>query len=110
VDNFEPVIVVLVWGFLIIVTLMVFVMSLLGKDLVIFERYQSTAPKHYRNLKKSCRFSGPLVAITSIVGMVLSPLVATDSEGSVPTAIFFFAFSAIYLWLSIRWYLWAGRA
>jgi hypothetical protein len=105
-------IVVLIVGSILLAALVlaVFVMSLLGKDLVIFDHYRTTAPKCYRNLKSVCRFNGFLVALMSVGGIIGAPFAAIDPEGGVLLAAGMVAVSGIFLWLSVRWFLWSLRA
>ena len=93
--------------FLAVVVVAVFVASLFGMDLECFDRDKTAAPKHYRNLKKVTRFNGPLTVIMSVGGLIAAPLVAFDPDGGILAALAVFAGSAMFLWLSIRWFLWS---
>jgi len=108
-STYEVVILYVGTGLLAAIVLAVFVMSLSGKDLAIFDRYKTTSPKTYRNLKSVCRFNGLLVAIMSAVGIIGAPSVAFDPEGGVFLASGVFVASGIFMWLSVRWFLWSLR-
>lgn len=85
----------------------VFVASLFGKDTECFERYRIARPKYYRNLKGVCRFNGPLTAIMSVGGIIAAPFVAFDRDGGVLPAAAVLVGSAMFLWLSVRWFFWS---
>ena len=110
VNTYEIVIVVVAAVFLTVIVVSVFIASLFGQDLVIFDRYKTAAPKYYRNLKWICRINGPVVALMCVGGIPATPFVAFDPEGGVLLAIATLAGSAMFLWLSVRWFIWSLRA
>ncbi len=109
-DVFESVIAVLGGAFLAIVVLTVFVMSLFGKDLLIFDCCKTAAPEVYRNLRSVCRFNCPLVALMCIGGLAATPFIAVAPDGGVLLAISTLVVSMMFLWLSVRWFIWSLRA
>ena len=109
-NHLEPILVAACWTLIVLGTLAVFGMALFGKDLEVFERLRQTAPRQFNNMKKSCRISGPLVAVMAAIFLVAIPFWTLAGEIGLLQAAGCFAFSAIYLWLSIHWFRWAGRA
>ncbi len=109
-NHLEPILVAVCWALIVLGTLVVFGMSLFGKDLEVFEQLRVTAPKRFENLKKSCRLSGPMVIVMAAFLLVAIPFWTLAGEIGLLQAAGCFAFSAIYLWLSIHWFRWAGRA
>jgi len=93
-----------------VVVLVVFTVSLRGKDLVTFDAYKTTAPKAYRNLKSVCRVNGAMVALMCLGGMIATPFVTFHPDGGVLLAKGIFVVSAVFLWLSVRWFFWSLRA
>lgn len=89
--------------------LCVFILSLSGKDLVIFDAYKTTAPKYYRSLKQVCRFNGLLMILLSTAGIIASPYVSFAPDGGILLAVATLIVSAMFLWLSVRWFLWSLR-
>ncbi|MEX1095887.1 MAG: hypothetical protein WED34_07550 [Planctomycetales bacterium] len=106
----ETIIAVIAVVFLVVIVLVVIVASLRGKDLVIFDAYKTSAPKLYRNLKSVCRVNGAMVALICICGMIAAPFVAFHPDGGVLLAIGMLVGSGVFLWLSVRWFLWSLRA
>ncbi|NLS98077.1 MAG: hypothetical protein GXX96_38600 [Planctomycetaceae bacterium] len=89
------------------VVVAVFVASLFGRDTECFERYRTANPKYYRNLKGVCRFNSPLTAILSVGGIIAAPFVAFHPGGGILPAAAVLVGSAMFLWLSVRWFFWS---
>lgn len=87
----------------------VFITSLFGKDLVIFDRYKAASPKRYKALKAVCRVVGPIIAITCVFGLAGASQMARNSRGELLLSLTAIAHCAIFLWLSVRWFLWSLR-
>jgi len=79
-------------------------------DSVSTLRYSKAARKHYQTSKWNARFICPMVAIMSMGMLVMTPFIAFDPRGGVLYASAAFVFSSIFLWFSIRWFLWSLRA
>lgn len=86
-----------------------FIASLYGWDIDCFERYKTTAPKQYENLKRVCKYNGPLVVLLSIGGLIALPFELFGPDGSILAALALLPLLVIALWLSIRWFLWSLR-
>lgn len=103
----QMIIMVIVIVLLAAVVVAVFVASLFGRDTECFERYRTANPKYYRNLKGVCRFNGPPTAIMSVGGIIAAPFVAFDPDGGILRALAMLIVFAMFLWLSVRWFLWS---
>ncbi len=105
----ETIIAVIAVALLVAVVAVVFIASLFGRDIDCFESYKTTAPKHYRNLKKVTRYNSPMTAILCVGGLIATPFAAFDPDGGVLAVLALLIGSAVGLWLSIRWFLWAWK-
>ena len=106
----ELIVAVLAGGLVAAAVIAVFVASLRGRDIAVFESYRTTSPEHYRNLVWVCRINGPMVALMCIVVMAATPFIARDPGGGILLASSTFAGSGIFLWLSLRWFAWSLHA
>jgi hypothetical protein len=79
-----------------------------GKDLAYFESLRKTAPRQFRSMVRVCRFNGILTALLSLFGLLFSAVIPFTGGGWL-LGIGSFVVSAIFLWLSIRWLLWAWQ-
>lgn len=104
-----PIIATVCFVLLAIVTLVMFAMSLYGTDLAALDRFHAMNPPYYRNLKRVCRINGLMVIAMSLAGIVATPFVAITNDGGLLLAFGLLTFSAIYLWLSARWFRWSFR-
>jgi len=95
--------------FMAAILLAAFVLSLPGKDFFKFDCYIGAGlkPKAYRNLKLTCRFNGFLLGLLSFGHVIYTPFVAFDPEGGVLIAVGWFVLSSMFLWLSVRFFLWS---
>ena len=91
------------------VVIAAFVSSIYGRDLLIFDSYKSSAPKQYRNLKWTCRVNCPMVALMCFVCIVATPLIAAAPTGAIWIAVGSLLGSAMFLWFSVRWFIWSLR-
>ena len=106
---YEIVFVLLVSVVLGIVLVYVCIASFFRADLRAFDRYKTSSPKHYQNLKWVCRSNGPMVALLCIGGFLATPFIAFDARGGVVFAVATLLVSAIFLRLSVRWFIWSLR-
>lgn len=105
----QTIIVVIGVAFLVAVVIVVFVAALFGRDIECFESYKTTAPKQYRNLKKVTRINCLMTSVMCVGGLIGAPFVAFDPEGGVLAALAVLTGSAMGLWLSVRWLVWAWK-
>jgi hypothetical protein len=109
-NTFELTIAVSAGALLTIIVIAAFVLSVFGKDLVIFNRYKTAAPTYYRNLRLVLQFNCPLAALISVVGIIGAPFLAVDPDGGMLLAVGVFVVSGIVLWLAARWFRWSLSA
>ena len=106
----ELIVAVIASGLVAAAVIAAFVASLRGKDIAVFESYRTTCPERYRNLVWVCRINGPIVALMCIVVMVATPFIASDPGGGILLASSTSVGTGIFLWLSLRWFVWSLHA
>ncbi len=92
-----------------ILTLFLFVSALTGRDIRGFDQLRESSPKTYQKLKTISRTNGVLVMLMTAAGFLASPLALNEPDGGWPLAIFMATSSAVWFWLSLRWYRWGRR-
>jgi len=86
-----------------------FASAVTGRDIKTFERLRASDPKRYYGMKRVMKVNGPLVALMCIAFVTATPLAVLAGDIPWVIAIVAIAGASGFLWLSLRWTLWAYR-